>query len=76
MIIANLNGITSDDGTAWELGFAFAKGKYAIGYYSDWRQRFPDDEKVNLMIEQSLDVLVEDLNQLQTAINDWKADNQ
>ena len=76
LIIANLNGISSDDGTAWELGFAFAKGKYAIGYYSDWRQRFPDDEKVNLMIEQSLDVLVEDLNQLQTAINDWKADNQ
>jgi len=75
LIIANLNGITTDDGTAWELGYAFAKSKYSIGYFSDWRQRFPHGEKVNLMIEESLDALVEDLDELQEAINSWKADN-
>lgn len=74
LIIANLNGITTDDGTAWELGYAFAKGKYSIGYFSDWRRRFPH-EKVNLMIEESLDALVEDLDQLQCAIDAWKAEN-
>ncbi|MBN8620980.1 MAG: nucleoside 2-deoxyribosyltransferase, partial [Anaerolineae bacterium] len=24
LVVANLNGITSDDGTAWELGYAYA----------------------------------------------------
>ena len=76
MIIANLNGLTTDDGTAWELGYAFANSKYSIGYYSDWRRRFPHGEKVNLMIEESLDVLVEDLEQLQMSIGSWKAANQ
>jgi len=74
LIIANLNGITTDDGTAWELGYAFANGKYSIGYFSDWRRRFPH-EKVNLMIEESLDVLVEDIDQLQVAIDAWKKAN-
>ena len=26
LVVANLNGITSDDGTAWELGYAYARG--------------------------------------------------
>jgi len=76
LVIANLNGITTDDGTAWELGYAFAKGKYSIGYFSDWRCRFPHGEKVNLMIEESLDALVGELNLLQSAIAAWKANNK
>lgn len=74
LIIANLNGIATDDGTAWELGYAFAKGKHSIGYFSDWRSRFPH-EKVNLMIEQSLNALVGDLDQLQAEIVSWKIAN-
>ena len=27
LIVANLNGLTTDDGTAWELGYGFARGK-------------------------------------------------
>lgn len=73
MIVANLNGITTDDGTAWELGYGFAKGKFAIGYFSDWRRRFPNEEKVNLMMEESLDHLVETLDELQAALDAWKA---
>ena len=75
LVVANLNGIATDDGTAWELGYAFANGKYAIGYFSDWRSRFPHGEKVNLMMEQSLDVIVEDLDQLRAALEAWKASN-
>jgi nucleoside 2-deoxyribosyltransferase len=75
LIIANLNGITTDDGTAWELGYAFAHGKYSIGYFSDWRHRFPNDEKINLMMEESLDELVDSLEELQAAIDRWKAAN-
>ena len=31
LVVANLNGITTDDGTAWELGYAAALQKPAIG---------------------------------------------
>lgn len=57
IVVANLNGITTDDGTAWELGYAYARGKTLIGFHTDWRARFPD-EVVNLMIQCSLDHLV------------------
>ncbi len=73
LIVANLNGITTDDGTAWELGYAFANGKFSIGYFSDWRRRFPNDEKINLMMEESLDHLVETLDELQAALDAWKS---
>lgn len=67
IVVANLNGITTDDGTAWELGYAYGCGKHLIGLHTDWRRRF-DDEVVNLMIEQSLDVLVHSLDGLTAAL--------
>lgn len=75
LIVANLNGLTTDDGTAWELGYGYAHGKYSIGYFSDWRQRFPNGEKVNLMIEESLDDLVDSLDALKDALDRWKSLN-
>lgn len=75
LIVANLNGLTTDDGTAWELGYGFAKGKDAIGYFSDWRQRFPHGEKVNLMIEQSLTEVVGSLDELAVALDRWSLDS-
>lgn len=64
VIVANLNGITTDDGTAWELGYAYALGKKSIGLFTDWRRRFPHGETVNLMIEHGLDHLVRSLDEL------------
>ena len=59
VIVANLNGVMTDDGSAWELGYAYALGKYGIGIFTDWRARFPAElEVVNLMMQCSLDVLV------------------
>ncbi|RMF81539.1 MAG: nucleoside 2-deoxyribosyltransferase, partial [Chloroflexi bacterium] len=40
IVIANLNGVTTDDGTAWELGYAYARGKHLIGVYTDMRLTF------------------------------------
>ena len=54
LVVANLNGITTDDGTAWELGYAAALQKPAIGIFTDWRKRFEGEEVVNLMISRSL----------------------
>ena len=71
IVVASLNGITTDDGTAWELGYAFALGKHLIGLHTDWRRRF-DDEVVNLMMECSLHVLARSLDELATALDDCR----
>lgn len=70
IVVANLNGVITDDGTAWELGYAHARGKYVIGLHTDWRQRFPH-EVVNLMMECSLQRLVRSLDELEEALADW-----
>ena len=70
VVVANLNGLTTDDGTAWELGYSFARGTHQIGIYTDWRSRFPD-EVVNLMMQHSIDVLVRSLDELRHALDDW-----
>ncbi|MGI9608032.1 MAG: nucleoside 2-deoxyribosyltransferase [Acidimicrobiales bacterium] len=67
IVVASLNGLTTDDGTAWEIGYAHALGKTLIGLHTDWRSRF-DDEVVNLMIEKSLDQLVRSLDELPAAL--------
>jgi nucleoside 2-deoxyribosyltransferase len=74
IIVANLNGITTDDGTAWELGYAFALNKYGIGLFTDWRARFhAENEVVNLMMQCSLNVLVRSLDELDSALTTWKS---
>lgn len=70
IVVANLNGITTDDGTAWEVGYAYALDKHLIGLHTDWRSRF-DDEVVNLMLERSLDVLIRSLDDLPIALHGW-----
>lgn len=69
LVVASLNGVTTDDGTAWELGYASARSKYLIGLHTDWRARFAD-ETVNLMLERSLDVLVRSLSDLRRALDE------
>ncbi|MCY4023124.1 MAG: nucleoside 2-deoxyribosyltransferase [Anaerolineaceae bacterium] len=64
LVIANLNGVTSDDGTAWELGYAYARGKHLVGVYTDMRLTF-DDQVVNLMLQFSLNRLVRSLAELE-----------
>ena len=72
VVVASLNGIITDDGTAWELGYAFAKGKFLIGLHTDWRRRF-EHEVVNLMLECSLDRLVHNLDDLRAALREYAA---
>ena len=73
VVVANLNGVLTDDGTAWELGYAYAKGKYIIGLHTDWRMRFAN-EVVNLMMECSMDRLVRSLDELRTELAEWMAE--
>ncbi len=71
VVVANLNGIITDDGTAWELGYAYATGKYLIGMHTDWRKRF-DHEVVNLMLECSLHRMVHSLDELKVALAEFR----
>ena len=64
LVIANLNGVTSDDGTAWELGYAYARGKHLVGVYTDMRLTF-DDQVVNLMLQYSLNRMTRSLTELE-----------
>ena len=53
IVIAVLDGADVDSGTAWEIGYAYAKGKPIIGIKSDFRF-FAPGQSVNLMIEESI----------------------
>ena len=70
IVVASLNGVTTDDGTAWELGYAFASNTYIIGLHTDWRRRF-DDEVVNLMLERSCDAMMHSLDELTNHLSCW-----
>ncbi len=53
IIVAVVDGIDIDSGTAWEIGYASAKGKPVIGLRTDFRT-LGIEGRVNLMIERSV----------------------
>lgn len=53
VVVAVLDGCDVDSGTAWEIGYALAKGKTILGLRTDFRT-LGIEGKVNLMIERSL----------------------
>lgn len=52
LLVANLDGIDVDSGTAWEIGYAYANKKPIIGLREDVRM-YRDFLPVNLMIFKS-----------------------
>jgi nucleoside 2-deoxyribosyltransferase/predicted secreted protein len=62
IIVAIIDGADADSGTAWEMGYAFARGKKVIGLRTDFR-RSGNHEKVNFMLEESA-IVVTSTNQL------------
>lgn len=69
LVVASLNGVTTDDGTAWEIGYAVARGAPVVGVHTDWRRRF-DHEVVNLMLECSAERIVGSLDELASVLAD------
>lgn len=68
-VVADFNGVTTDDGTAWEVGYACGLGKPVVGIFTDWRERFPNEcEVVNLMLQFSVTKLVRSLDDLPAAL--------
>ena len=53
IIVAVIDGADVDSGTAWEIGFAFARGKTVVGLRTDFRS-LGIEGTVNLMVERSV----------------------
>ena len=62
ILVAVLDGVDVDSGTAWEIGYAHALGKPVYGLRTDFRT-LGIEGVVNLMIERSV-VLCTDLGEL------------
>lgn len=68
IVVANLNGVDVDSGTAFELGYAFAMGKKLFGLHTDFRTFSPTSE-VNLMLLKSC-VICHSLQELDITLRD------
>jgi hypothetical protein len=72
-LVAVLDGVDVDSGTAAEIGYAFARGKLIVGYRGDFRQA-ADNERatVNLQVEyfirESGGTIVDRYEDLETAL--------
>ena len=72
-VVAVLDGVDVDSGTAAEIGFAAAKGKWVIGYRGDFRRTGEDETaEVNLQVEYFIlrngGQVVHSLEELQKAV--------
>ncbi len=56
IIVAIIDGADVDSGTAWEMGYAFARGKRVIALRTDFR-RVGSHEIVNFVLEESATVV-------------------
>jgi nucleoside 2-deoxyribosyltransferase len=75
LVVANLDGMDVDSGTAWEIGYAVGLGKHCVGVYTDWRLHFKF-QTVNLMMQCSIDKLVNSLDELETYLQQLLADEK
>jgi nucleoside 2-deoxyribosyltransferase len=62
LVVAVCDGADADSGTAWEMGYAYARGKPVYAVRTDFR-RVGESERVNLMLEHSA-VFVNDAKDL------------
>ncbi|MDV0447318.1 hypothetical protein MsAg5_12020 [Methanosarcinaceae archaeon Ag5] len=70
LVVAVLDGPDVDSGTAWELGYAFAAGIPIIGMRTDFRIHTPN-EKVNLMIQETLEAFVSSVEELRAVLEKY-----
>ena len=70
-VIANLDGTSTDAGTAWELGYAYATGKRLIGVRIDFRVHASHSE-TNPMISNSLETIVHSIDELREYLSAGK----
>lgn len=69
LMVAILEGSHVDDGTAWEMGYHYARGGVTVAIRTDFRKAGETrGSKVNLMVENSCHVIVHSLDELIIAL--------
>ena len=63
VVVAVCDGAQVDDGTAWEIGFARARGLPVVGLRTDTRIANVE-ERMNLMVQESLAALASSVDEL------------
>lgn len=63
-VVAVCDGPQVDDGTAWEIGYAYGRNIQVFGLRTDTRIGHQSDERINLMILESLNELSPTIEQL------------
>ena len=72
-VVALLEGSQVDDGTAWEIGYAYAKGKPVIGIRTDFRNAGDTEYgRVNAMIEGSCVAIVKNAEDVLTLLKEYE----
>jgi len=72
-VVAICDGPQVDDGTAWEIGYAWRRNIRVCGLRTDSRVVQQQDERINLMILESLDGLSSSVSQLTHTIRHAKS---
>jgi nucleoside 2-deoxyribosyltransferase len=67
-LVAVCDGVQVDDGTAWEIGWAYARGVPVYGLRTDPRS-VTAQERINLTIEQCLATLAASIEELLAKLN-------
>lgn len=71
LMIAILDGPQVDDGTAWEMGYFYARGRKIVGIRTDFRRAGEHESSiVNAMIESSCLCIVDEASQLLSRLAD------
>lgn len=68
VVLAILDGADPDSGTAWEVGYAYARGKKVIGWRTDWRPG--EDGTCNCMLSQGCVALCKTFGDVLTALRE------
>lgn len=71
IVLAVLDGGSDvDSGTAWEMGYAYAKGMPVLGLKTDFRT-FGDEGIINLMMEMSMEALERDIESILKVLENY-----
>lgn len=71
IVLAVLDGGSDvDSGTAWEMGYAYAKGIPVLGLKTDFRT-FGEEGTVNLMMEMSVQALERDIEGIVSVLENY-----
>lgn len=77
VVVALLDGAQVDDGTAWEIGYAHAKGKPVVGIRTDFRNDGDTKHsRINAMIEGSCVGIDNDFDEVLAVIHAFSPHKQ